>query len=194
MSATRPVRVLVVDDDTRFVEALSALLSTDGQVEVVGTAANGEEGVLRATWLRPDIVTMDLEMPRMDGVEATRQIRAQLPRTRVIVVSSSDYADRAEAARAAGAATTRAGRACARASSAAGAGSAACRASGASPRAPRPQPVTALRWCVSVTPLDVRSIATTSTRGWRTPCCSSARAARISRSRFARTIVADAPP
>jgi NarL family two-component system response regulator LiaR len=98
-----PIRVLVVDDDARFVDAVSALLAGDEQIVVVGTAANGEEGVLRALWLRPDVVTMDLEMPVVDGVQATRDIRAKLPGTRVVVVSSSEFADRAEAARDAGA-------------------------------------------------------------------------------------------
>jgi len=98
-----PIRVLVVDDDAGFVEALQALLGGDARIEVVGTAANGEEAVLRAIWLRPNVVTMDLEMPVVDGVEATRQIRANLPRTRVIVVSASAYAHRAETAREAGA-------------------------------------------------------------------------------------------
>jgi len=97
------VRVLVVDDDPRFVEAVLTWFGSDERIVVVGTAGNGEQAVSRALFLRPDVVTMDLEMPVMDGVEATRRIRAALPNTRVIVVSASEYADRARLAREAGA-------------------------------------------------------------------------------------------
>ena len=98
------VRVLVVDDDPRFVSALLPLFDGDDRIVVVGTAGNGEQAVSRAILLRPDVVTMDLEMPVMDGVEATRRIRTTLPTTTVIVVSASEYPDRAQAAREAGAA------------------------------------------------------------------------------------------
>lgn len=95
--------MLVVDDDSRFREAVSALLERDERIDVVGFAANGEEAVRRVLLLRPDLVTMDVEMPVMDGVEATRRIAEVLPDVRVLMVSASVYADRAETARAAGA-------------------------------------------------------------------------------------------
>jgi CheY-like chemotaxis protein len=64
---------LIVDDDARYAAALGALLEAEG-ISVVGSAANGAEGVAAAEELRPDVVTMDLVMPVMDGIEATRRI------------------------------------------------------------------------------------------------------------------------
>lgn len=99
-----PIRVLVADDDRLFRESVLALLWKEERIEVVGFASNGEEAVQRAIVLRPDVVTMDLHMPVMDGVEATRLITESLPETRVVVVSAPEYADRAQLAREAGAA------------------------------------------------------------------------------------------
>jgi DNA-binding NarL/FixJ family response regulator len=95
--------VLVVDDDSLFRETISALLERDERIHVVGFAANGEEAVQRVLLLRPDVVTMDIDMPVVDGVEATRQIAGARPDVRVLLVSASLYAERAEDARAAGA-------------------------------------------------------------------------------------------
>jgi membrane fusion protein, hemolysin D len=104
MSATLSrVRVLIVDDDWAFVEALTALLAQEDRIEVVGTAANGEEALQLALLLRPDVVTMDIEMPVMDGVEATRIICETLPTTRVVILSASEFEDRGERAHDAGA-------------------------------------------------------------------------------------------
>ena len=98
------IRVLIVDDDPAFAATLAALLEAEQQIAVVGIAANGRQGIEQAPLLRADVVTMDLEMPVMDGVEAIRELKDLLPHTPVLVVSGSEYADRAEAARAAGAA------------------------------------------------------------------------------------------
>ena len=86
-----PIRVLLADDQRVVRDGLVLLLGLLPQVEVVGTAADGEEAVARATALRPDVVLMDLRMPRCDGVQATRRLREQVPQTRIIVLTT--YAD-----------------------------------------------------------------------------------------------------
>jgi CheY-like chemotaxis protein len=82
-------RVLVVDDDPLYAEAATAILGTDGRVEVVGCAANGQEAVERALALQPDVVLMDINMPVLDGIAATRRLRRALPSARVVLVSAS---------------------------------------------------------------------------------------------------------
>ncbi|HKC13865.1 MAG TPA: response regulator transcription factor [Vicinamibacteria bacterium] len=77
--------VLIVDDDERFRELVGRLLGTG--VRVVGEAARGEDAVLLATEVRPDVVLMDLDIPGLDGIAATRQIKAAAPRTKVILVT-----------------------------------------------------------------------------------------------------------
>jgi two-component system chemotaxis response regulator CheB len=89
----RPVRVLVVDDSAQNRRALAQLLGEAEDVEVVDRAGDGEEGLRKAIELRPDVITLDLEMPRLDGFAFLRLLRATAP-TPVIVVSS--YAHRAD--------------------------------------------------------------------------------------------------
>lgn len=86
------VRVVVADDSLVAREMLAQILATDGQIEVVGTAADGEEAVALTAALRPDVVTMDIHMPQMDGLAAIERIMAYTP-TPVIVVSSSVYGE-----------------------------------------------------------------------------------------------------
>lgn len=82
------MRVLVVDDHRLLVEGLINLLTAHG-FEVVGTAADGEEAVAQAQKHRPDLVLMDIRMPRCDGLAATRLIKARLPETKVVVLTTS---------------------------------------------------------------------------------------------------------
>jgi DNA-binding NarL/FixJ family response regulator len=98
------VRVLIVDDHRLFAEALRAILSADRRIEVVGLAASGEEAVRQAGELEPDVVLMDISMPGVDGVEATRRIRAGIPTSQVLMVTGSDSHQDVDAARSAGAA------------------------------------------------------------------------------------------
>ena len=87
----RPIRVLVVDDQTVVREGLETILGLSPGIEVVGAAADGEEAVRMVAERRPDIVLMDLRMPRLGGVEATRRITREFPATRVVVLTT--YAD-----------------------------------------------------------------------------------------------------
>jgi len=85
------IRVLAVDDQRVVREGLAMLLGLLPDVEVVGTAADGEEALALAGELRPDVILMDLRMPRVDGVEATRRLRASHPEIKVVVLTT--YAD-----------------------------------------------------------------------------------------------------
>jgi CheY-like chemotaxis protein len=85
------IRVLAVDDQRVVREGLAMLLGLLPDVEVVGTAADGEEALALAGELRPDVILMDLCMPRVDGVEATRRLRASHPEIKVVVLTT--YAD-----------------------------------------------------------------------------------------------------
>jgi DNA-binding NarL/FixJ family response regulator len=84
------IRVVVADDQSVVRTALAALVSTAEDIEVVGQAAHGRDAVSLATRYRPDVVLMDLRMPVLDGIEATRQIRATLPGTSVLVLTTYD--------------------------------------------------------------------------------------------------------
>jgi DNA-binding NarL/FixJ family response regulator len=83
-----PLRVLIADDHQLFAETLGLTLDFDERVEVAGSARNGKEAVRLALELQPDAVLMDLEMPVLDGIEATRVIREEQPQTAVLVLTS----------------------------------------------------------------------------------------------------------
>ncbi|MEV6567682.1 response regulator transcription factor [Streptomyces kronopolitis] len=91
MTADATTRVVVADDQTVVREGIVMLLGLLPGIEVVGSAADGEEAVRLVAGLAPDVVLMDLRMPRCDGVEATRRIRAEHPGTQVVVLTT--YAD-----------------------------------------------------------------------------------------------------
>ncbi|MBV9171302.1 MAG: response regulator transcription factor, partial [Chloroflexi bacterium] len=84
----RATRVLIVDDHGVVREGLRAYLELEADIEVVGEARDGAEGVRRAHELQPDVVLMDLVMPTMDGVDATSRIKQERPETHVIVLTS----------------------------------------------------------------------------------------------------------
>jgi two-component system, NarL family, nitrate/nitrite response regulator NarL len=99
----KPISVLIADDHQLFAEALQAILTRDGRIEVTGQAHDGYEAVLRARELRPDVILMDISMPLMDGIEATRKIRAELDGARVLMLTGSNSRLDVDRARAAGA-------------------------------------------------------------------------------------------
>ena len=101
--AGNQVRVLIADDQRLFAEALEAILTTDGRIAVVGRASNGEEAVALARDGRPDVVLMDIAMPVLDGIAATKAIGVEAPESRVVVLTGSDAPDDITRARAAGA-------------------------------------------------------------------------------------------
>ena len=98
---SRRIRVLIAEDHAMIRQSLSLLLHTHDDIEVIGTAADGREATSLAEKLAPDVVLMDLAMPGMNGIEATRQIRRRVQQTRVLLVTAhADHAQLIEAVRA----------------------------------------------------------------------------------------------
>jgi DNA-binding NarL/FixJ family response regulator len=99
-----PLRLLVVDDEPLFIEMLQALLQDEADIEIVGTAPHGKEAIGLAARLRPDVVVMDLSMPVMNGIEATRAIRDEDPDACVLILTGGASPAEVDDARKAGAA------------------------------------------------------------------------------------------
>ena len=89
-----PIRVLVVDDHVVVRKGIRALLATEPGIEVVGEASDGEEAVVEAARLLPDVIVMDLVMPQMDGIAAIQQILAGRPDASILVLTSFDADDK----------------------------------------------------------------------------------------------------
>jgi DNA-binding NarL/FixJ family response regulator len=100
----RKIRVLLVDDHKIMRQGISSLLQFEEDIEVVGEAENGRQALELAHRHTPDLIIMDVNMPVMDGIEATRILSKELPRVKVIALSMHAEKDSAEAMRQAGAA------------------------------------------------------------------------------------------
>ncbi|GAA0927825.1 response regulator transcription factor [Nonomuraea longicatena] len=85
-----PIRVLIVDDHELIRRSLALALAAEADIEVVGEASDGQEAVELADRLMPDVALMDVRMPRQDGIEATKGIKASVPSTRIIMLTVSD--------------------------------------------------------------------------------------------------------
>ncbi len=86
----KPIRILIADDHPVFRFGMRALLETEADIEVVGEASTGDEAVTMTSELQPDVVLMDITMPGMNGIEATRQILDKHPKTGVLMVTMLD--------------------------------------------------------------------------------------------------------
>lgn len=96
-------RILIVDDHEIFRRGLRSLLESRPEFEILGEAADGLQAIEKATQLKPDLIVMDVSMPQLDGLQATRQIRKKLPHTKILILSQHDTSHMLAAALEAGA-------------------------------------------------------------------------------------------
>ncbi len=87
IEAEGKVKVLLAERHVLVLEGLRRILEADGEIQVVGSARNGNEAIRKACQLSPDVIVMDLEMPDIDGIGVTKELRGRLPETRVLVMS-----------------------------------------------------------------------------------------------------------
>lgn len=85
------IKVMIADDHPTFLEGLSRILNDEPDMEVVAAAANGEEAINIARQLLPDVAILDIAMPSIDGIEATRRIKEACPSTKILIISAYDY-------------------------------------------------------------------------------------------------------
>jgi len=88
VSPIKKIKVLLAEDQMKFRKSLRLLVELDGDIEVVGEAKNGREAVQLASSLRPDVIVMDITMPLLNGLQATEQIIAKFPATKVLILSA----------------------------------------------------------------------------------------------------------
>lgn len=96
-------RILIVDDHEIFRRGLRSLLESRPEFEILGEAGDGLQAIEKAVELRPDVIVMDVSMPQLDGLQATRQIRKKLPQTKILILSQHDTSHMLAAALEAGA-------------------------------------------------------------------------------------------
>ncbi len=90
MSNTAPIRILLVDDHTILRQGLKQLLALDGNILVVGEAENGEDAIVKALSMKPDVILMDVNMPKVNGYEASQAILTAWPSARILVLTNQD--------------------------------------------------------------------------------------------------------
>jgi DNA-binding NarL/FixJ family response regulator len=97
------IRTLVVDDNAGFRGHIKEFLACEPDIEIIGEAADGQEAILKARELKPDLVLMDVRMPGTNGIEATRQLKDEMPELKVVILSLFDLQEYREAAMVSGA-------------------------------------------------------------------------------------------
>jgi DNA-binding NarL/FixJ family response regulator len=104
---SEPLRVVIADDDERYAELIAMLLQSRPELEVIGIAKDGEEAVQLACWQDADVVLMDIDMPHIDGIVATRLVREAKPRMCVLMLGCGTRAASRQGGRAIGYVTSR---------------------------------------------------------------------------------------
>jgi DNA-binding NarL/FixJ family response regulator len=92
--AAQPIRILLVDDDASFLHSLEALLAGEPGLEIIGTAASGQEALAAAARAEPDVAVIDVLMPTMSGIECAQLLQERYPKARVILISGSIFEDK----------------------------------------------------------------------------------------------------